>query len=85
MSSLEHAERRVQLPYWQLNVQPDQRTEQCPGFLDDISDKDRAILSTRDEDYRRSSWEQVKEIIGPLFGLTLNRTASADPFVNSSE
>ena len=57
MSSSEHGVGQSQLPYWQMNVPPDQRTEQCPCFLLDISDKDRDILSRRDENYRRSSWE----------------------------
>ena len=74
MSSSEHGVEPSQLPYWQMNVPPDQRTEQCPRFLLDVSDKDRVILSTRDEDYRRSSWEQVKGIIS-LLPLPLNRIA----------
>ncbi|KAI1318031.1 hypothetical protein F5Y16DRAFT_414526 [Xylariaceae sp. FL0255] len=51
------------LPYWQVNVPPGERTEQCPEFLRHVSEKDRAILSTRDQDFRRTSWEEVKKII----------------------
>jgi hypothetical protein len=79
MSNSEHIGRLSQLPYWQMNVPPDQRTEQCPYFLLDVSDKDRAILSTRDEDYQRSSWEQVKNFISMLsLPLTLNRITSTN-------
>ncbi|KAI1382585.1 uncharacterized protein F4822DRAFT_435435 [Hypoxylon trugodes] len=63
MSNSENTTKLHQLPYWQVNVSPDQRTEQCPDFLRDISDKDQRILSTWDNDYRRDSWEQVKEIV----------------------
>ncbi|KAI3326640.1 hypothetical protein HD806DRAFT_532276 [Xylariaceae sp. AK1471] len=63
MSSTKHTPEQSQLPYWQVNVPPDKRTEQCPDFLLDLSDKDLRVLSTRDEDYQRISWEQVGQII----------------------
>ncbi|KAK5121555.1 hypothetical protein LTR85_004727 [Meristemomyces frigidus] len=52
-----------QLPYWQVNMSLSQRPAHCPEFLLHVSDKDRGILSTRDEDYRRSTWDEVKDIV----------------------
>lgn len=51
------------LPFWQVNVQPDEREEECPEPLQNLSDKDVGIIGTRDEDYRVQPWEQVVEIV----------------------
>lgn len=48
------------LPYWQVNVPDTLRSEECPDFLRNISDKDRKIISTPDSEYQRDSWEVVK-------------------------
>ena len=55
-----------QLPYWQVNVLPDERSTECPEYLDPkhMSEKDVGIISTKDEDYQRMSWEDVKRLIG---------------------
>lgn len=55
---------KPQLPYWQINVPPERRTDDCPPFLRNISDKDKSILATWDRDYERTSWEEVKTFIG---------------------
>lgn len=52
-----------QLPYWRVNISPEDREEECPEFLRNISDKDISIISTPDEDYRVQTWPQVVEII----------------------
>jgi hypothetical protein len=50
-----------ELPYWQVNVQEDQRTDECPDFLRDANDKDRGILATPDSQYQQDSWEVAKK------------------------
>jgi len=49
------------LPYWQANIREDQRSNECPEFLRNISEKDQGILSTPDELYQRDTWEQAKK------------------------
>lgn len=49
------------LPYWQVNVPGDQRTDNCPDFLLNLSEKDRGILSTPDTEYKRDTWEEAKK------------------------
>ncbi|KAI5206372.1 hypothetical protein E4T39_02535 [Aureobasidium subglaciale] len=51
------------LPYWQVNVSPEQRSVECPLFLADANEKDRKILATPDSDYRRLSWSEVQKLI----------------------
>lgn len=52
-----------QLPYWQVNIPPEDRQEECPEFLRNISAKDISIIGTPDEDYRVQTWQQVVDII----------------------
>jgi len=54
---------RENLPYWAVNVPEDKRPSSCPEFLMDAGEKDRLILSTPDEQYRRLSWSEVREFI----------------------
>ncbi|KAH0124604.1 hypothetical protein KCU67_g17702, partial [Aureobasidium melanogenum] len=51
------------LPYWQVNVPADQRSDECPDFLRDANEKDRKILATPDSEFRRLSWPEVQELI----------------------
>lgn len=51
------------LPYWQVNVPPDERAEECPDFLRDIGAKDVKTLSTPDAEYTRLSWPAVRELV----------------------
>ncbi|KAI9707961.1 MAG: hypothetical protein M1820_004380 [Bogoriella megaspora] len=51
------------LPYWQVNVPIPQREQVCPDFLADANEKDRGILSTRDEDYHYQEWSEVQHFI----------------------
>lgn len=51
------------LPFWQVNIPPEEREEECPEPLQDLSAKDRGIIGTRDEDYCVQSWEQVADIV----------------------
>jgi hypothetical protein len=47
------------LPYWQVNVPPSERTAECPDFLRDLSPKDIGIISTPDADYHVDTWPEV--------------------------
>ena len=52
-------------PFWNMNVPPELHTRECPEFLQYAlnNDKDRAMLSLRDADFRRQTWEEVRHII----------------------
>lgn len=49
----------TELPYWQINVPPHERTAECPEFLRSLSDKDRNIISTPDSEFQVDNWSQV--------------------------
>ncbi|CAI0653895.1 unnamed protein product [Colletotrichum noveboracense] len=51
------------LPYWQVNVPPEHRTEECPEGLRNLSAKDVGILSTPDAEYVPQSWETVRRFV----------------------
>jgi len=51
------------LPYWQVNVDEEERSLECPDYLRNLSDKDVAILKTPDHSYTHMSWSEVQGII----------------------
>ncbi|KAJ4271881.1 hypothetical protein NW762_000590 [Fusarium torreyae] len=51
------------LPFWNYNIPEDQRTDECPDFLQNLSLKDQGILSTPDAEYHISSWDEVRKIV----------------------
>jgi len=51
------------VPYWLVNVPAEHWPKTCPEFLLNVNDKDRGILSTPDDQYRRLTWPEVKDII----------------------
>jgi hypothetical protein len=51
------------VPYWQVNVPEDARTEECPEFLRNLSPKDLGIIGTPDDQYRVMTWPEVQQII----------------------
>lgn len=51
------------LPYWQVNIAPEDRQDHCPVALQNLSDKDISLIGTRDEDYRVQSWGEVVDIV----------------------
>jgi hypothetical protein len=55
------------LPYWLVNVPPEEWPNECPEALRDMSEKNIGILATWDSDYTRSTWEEVKYLIGKFF------------------
>ncbi|KAI0523658.1 hypothetical protein F5B22DRAFT_633793 [Xylaria bambusicola] len=53
----------AELPYWQVNVPEDERTDECPDFLCVLTAKDKGIISTPDTEYRLSTWPEVQKLI----------------------
>lgn len=53
----------VPLPFWQVNMAPKDRTDDCPIYLQTLSDKDIDIIGTRNEDYRIQTWAEVVDIV----------------------
>ncbi|KAF6810977.1 hypothetical protein CSOJ01_06044 [Colletotrichum sojae] len=51
------------LPYWQVNVPPERRTDECPEGLRNLSAKDVGILSTPDAEYRPQTWDAVRRLV----------------------
>ncbi|ENH61023.1 hypothetical protein FOCG_10032 [Fusarium oxysporum f. sp. radicis-lycopersici 26381] len=51
------------VPFWNMNIPKDQRTEECPDFLQGLHKKDQGILSTPDQEYHIFSWAEVRDII----------------------
>ncbi|KAH5765614.1 hypothetical protein HBI16_157180 [Parastagonospora nodorum] len=51
------------VPFWRVDIPRDQWPTSCPDFLRDISEKDKKIIGTPDEDYQVLTWEEVKELV----------------------
>lgn len=51
------------LPYWNVNLPPEEWTEACPVYLEGVDHWDRAQLATKDQDYRLMTWTEVRAII----------------------
>ena len=57
------------IPFWRVNVPREEWEEECPDFLREVGDKDKRIIGTPDEEYKRLDWGEVKQIIG-MYGTT---------------
>jgi hypothetical protein len=68
-------EEREDVPqrYWNINMPSWQWTDECPGFLRGISEKDRMILSTRDEMYHYQTWDEAEEYISEFSFSSFSR------------
>ncbi|KAH8884449.1 hypothetical protein GQ53DRAFT_752054 [Thozetella sp. PMI_491] len=51
------------IPYWHVNVPEVDRVDECPDFLCGLSDKDRRIISTCDDQYCVSTWPEVQRLV----------------------
>jgi len=51
------------VPFWRVNVPRDQWPTWCPDFLEDMSEKDKKIIGTPDEEYQVLTWAEVKELV----------------------
>ncbi|KIW88271.1 uncharacterized protein Z519_11382 [Cladophialophora bantiana CBS 173.52] len=49
--------------WWNINVPKEQWTEECPPYLLGQSEKNIGILSRKDEDFKRYTWQQVEELV----------------------
>jgi hypothetical protein len=47
-----------------MNVPVEERTEECPDFLRNLSAKDLGIISTPDAEYHVITWPEVRQIVG---------------------
>ncbi|KAF2669208.1 hypothetical protein BT63DRAFT_373259 [Microthyrium microscopicum] len=52
-----------ELPYWHFNIPSDQRSKECPSFLQNLSDKDKRLIGTWDADYEPITWDEATELI----------------------
>jgi len=53
----------VGLPYWNVNIPPAQRTDECPDFLRVLSKKDEGIIGTRDDEFVMGTWDAVRKLV----------------------
>lgn len=53
------------IPFWNVNLPLERHTKECPSYLQYAfqDHKDREILSTLDKDFKRHTWEEVKQIV----------------------
>lgn len=56
-------EQELSQRFWNANQAKERWTEECPEFLAGTSEKNKGILSRKDEEFRRRSWEEVKELV----------------------
>ena len=50
------------LPYWLVNVPRSQWPAECPDFLRDISERDKAMISVPESEFRRLTGARVCKI-----------------------
>jgi hypothetical protein len=55
-----------ELPFWRVNMPPEQWPAECPEFLRDISEKDQRIIGTPDESYTFLTWDRVRELVSMI-------------------
>lgn len=66
------ADPKTSIPYWNTNLPEDQWTDECPDYLLEVDDQDKAQLSIRDEDYELMNWDTVKQLVGrPPLSITV--------------
>lgn len=74
MGSLSAPATATSLPYWQVNIPPQEREEECPDFLRNIDEKDIKLLSTLQSDYKLQTWEELASDISTNRLDVLQRT-----------
>ena len=57
--------------FWNVSLPRDQWTEECPEYLIGKSQKDIGILSRKDTDFKRCTWEQAQDLVS-MSEFTLN-------------
>lgn len=51
------------LPYWLVNVPEERWPTTCPEWLRDVSEKNKRVLSTPDEMFKRQDWDAAIRLI----------------------
>ena len=51
------------LPYWLVNVPKSQWPAECPDFLRDISERDKAMVSIPESEFHSLTWPEVQELV----------------------
>ncbi|KAL9019259.1 MAG: hypothetical protein Q9185_003433 [Variospora sp. 1 TL-2023] len=76
------------MPYWCYNIPEEHWPAECPDFLLNLSERDQKLVGTRDQDYERLTWPQVRKVIGmyiqtvdPGAQLTRQEDNQLDQFV----
>lgn len=49
--------------YWNANMQPMKWTDNCPEYLLGISEKNKGILASREEDYQIIPWQLAQHFV----------------------
>lgn len=57
-------EEQLSVKYWNSNIPQSDWTAECPHYLVGTSEKNKHILSGRDEDFMNFTWPEVKHLIG---------------------
>ena len=57
-------EEQLALKYWNYNIPRRDWTVECPQFLVETSEKNKHVLSARDEDFKKFTWTEVQRLIG---------------------
>jgi hypothetical protein len=60
-----------EIAWWNFNVPLNQQTPTCPDSLLKLGEKDKRLIGTWDADYERLTWDEVKELIGMWFCITI--------------
>lgn len=51
------------LPYWHFNIPIEERTTECPDYLQNLSEKDKRLIGTWDDEFEVITWEEAKDIV----------------------
>ncbi|KAK5022502.1 hypothetical protein LTS07_009948 [Exophiala sideris] len=62
--------------YWNANIPEERWTQECPEYLNGISEKNKAILSRKDDDFNRLTWTEVQHLVNTNHIERFQRTSS---------
>jgi len=60
------------LPYWLINVPNDQQPAECPEYLLDISDRNKAMINLPQADFHVLTWPEVQVLISKWAASSLS-------------
>ena len=64
------------LPFWKVNVPREQWPAECPDFLSHVSEKDKSIIGTPDENYTLLTWPEVRELVSTAMQAEVGATGA---------